>query len=100
MTGGEDKRAAPNPSGLRGSLPPSTSSEGFPPANPSGDCSVVKALEGLGVSRAKHVDPLDDANFGPLEAIFQRRKGDGPREKEPIERAALVRLTDATVVDY
>ena len=57
MTGGEDKRTAPNPSGLRGSLPPSTSSEGFPPANPSGDCSVVKALEGLGVSRANHVDP-------------------------------------------
>ena len=45
-------------------------------------------------------DPLDEANFGPLEAIFQRRKGVGPREKEPIERAALVRLTDATVVDY
>jgi hypothetical protein len=45
-------------------------------------------------------NPLDAANFGPLEAIFRRRKGDGPREKEPIERAALVRLTDAIYARY
>ena len=45
-------------------------------------------------------NPLDDANFGPLEAIFQRRKGDGPREKEPIERAAIVRLTDSIYERY
>ena len=45
-------------------------------------------------------DPLDEANFGPLEAIFQRRKGVGPREKEPIERAAIVRLTDSIYERY
>ena len=44
-------------------------------------------------------NPLDAANFGPLEAIFQRRKGDGPREKEPIERA-IVRLTDSIYERY
>lgn len=45
-------------------------------------------------------NPLDEANFGPLEAIFQRRKGDGPRQKEPIERAAIVRLTDSIYERY
>ncbi len=46
-------------------------------------------------------NPLDDANFGPLEAIFQRKaQGDGPRVKEPIERAAIVRLTDSIYERY
>ena len=46
-------------------------------------------------------NPLDAANFGPLEAIFQRKaQGDGPRVMEPIERAAIVRLTDSIYERY
>ena len=46
-------------------------------------------------------NPLDAANFGPLEAIFQRKaQGDGPRVMEPIARAAIVRLTDSIYERY